>query len=418
MRIAFFCWEYYPRLVGGLGTYAIEITKKFTELGHGVYVFTQNTGELPTSEQWKGVSIHRPLTVDVHDLIRIVASEDLLKWGAGLKLFCDIFSYNYLSATKFINDIMRRRKEAFNLACVHDWLSAIAGMMIKDELNGVLPLVFHIHSTEEQRAGGGGSEVIKKLERGTAELADLVITVSFSMKNHLISLGYPANKIEVCWNGCDPQKYNPVNVDKSEVDALRRRYGIKPEEKVVLFIGRLAWVKGIHNLIQAFPDVLASFPNTRMVVLGKGEQYDYLVSIAKRLGIEERVIFRSEWVSEKERIAHYAMADVCVFPSLSEPFGIVSLEAMAMERPVVVSASGISGFKEQVVPDGVRKCGVHVDGNKPSDIAWGIRSCLENPDEAAAWGKNGRKRVLELFTWDKVTRETLSLYERLIASKR
>jgi glycosyltransferase involved in cell wall biosynthesis len=108
------------------------------------------------------------------------------------------------------------------------------------------------------------------------------------------------------------------------------------------------------------------------------------------------------------------MAELCVFPSIAEPFGIVSLEAMAMERPVVVGASGLSGFREQVVPDGPDRCGVHVDGRNPSDIAWGIKETLRNPEEAKQWGRNGRKRVLRLFTWNEAARNTLALYETLL----
>jgi glycosyltransferase involved in cell wall biosynthesis len=108
------------------------------------------------------------------------------------------------------------------------------------------------------------------------------------------------------------------------------------------------------------------------------------------------------------------LADVCVFPSISEPFGIVSLEAMSMEKPVVVGASGISGLKEQVIPDGENKTGIHVDGRNPDDIAWGIKEVLRNEEEARRWGKNGRKRVLENFTLDMVAKNTIKIYEEFL----
>jgi len=412
MKIAFFVWEYWPRLVGGLGTYAIEITKKFEEFGHEVTVFTLNDGNLKTLEKWNGIEIHRPMLVDSSVVFPLFIREDLKRWGTHLKFFSDIFSYNYLSASKFLNLLIRKNGERFDVVAFHDWLSAFAGAIIEKEMPS-LPTVFHIHSIEEQRALGGGSQIIKEIEREAAKGADTIITVSYSMKDFLVSLGYPQEKINVCYNGCDPEKYNPKKVNKERVEDLRKLYRIKPEEKVILFVGRLTAVKGVYNLVKAMPLVLEEFPNTKLIILGKGEQYQDLITLIQQLNIAEKVYIRSEWVSEEERILHYALADLCVFPSLSEPFGIVSLEAMAMEKPVVVGASGISGLREQVIPSGPERTGVHIDGNKSEDIAWGIKEVLRNFEEAKKWGKNGRKRVLKEFTWEIAAKRTLEIYEKI-----
>jgi glycosyltransferase involved in cell wall biosynthesis len=162
------------------------------------------------------------------------------------------------------------------------------------------------------------------------------------------------------------------------------------------------------------PSVLKDFPESKLIILGKGEEYSELIELSKKLGIENKVKIRSEWISEEERILHYAMADVCVFPSISEPFGIVSLEAMAMEKPVVVGAAGVSGLREQVIPSGKDRTGTHVNGENPEDIAWGIKETFKNFDEAKKWGKNGRKRVLKEFTWDIAAKNTLKIYESLL----
>ncbi|MDI6806581.1 MAG: glycosyltransferase family 4 protein [Candidatus Aenigmarchaeota archaeon] len=412
MRIAVFCWEYYPRLVGGLGTYAIEITKKIEELGHEIVVFTLNDGTLKTLEKWNGIEVHRPLIVDITRTFPLFIREDLKKWGTGLKFFSDVFCYNYLSVTKFLNLLIRKEKRKFDLVAFHDWLSAFAGIITEDNRPDV-PTVFHIHSVEEQRALGGGSEVIKEVERTASQKADKIITVSHSLKEYLISLGYPSEKITVCWNGCDPEKYNPKNVNEELVENLRRKYGAEGK-KVILFVGRLTYIKGVQQLLQSLPLVLKEFPDVKLVILGKGEEYGELITMSQKLDVFDEVIIKSEWVPEEERIAHYALADVCVFPSLSEPFGIVSLEAMSMEKPVVVGASGISGLKEQVIAVGENRTGLHVDGRKPDDIAWGIKEVLKNPKEAKRWGENGRKRVLEFFTWDIATKNTLKVYEELV----
>jgi glycosyltransferase involved in cell wall biosynthesis len=411
MRIAFFCWEFWPWLVGGLGTYAIEITKKFVEMGHEVVVFTLNDGNLPSREDWNGIEIHRPLILDSSRIFPLFVRDDLRRWGHHIKFFSDIFAFNYLSASKFVNQLVRKEKRNFDIVSFHDWLAGFAGIMIKD--NTQLPAVFHIHSIEEQRSLGGGSEVVKEIEREAARKADKIITVSYSMKEFLENLGYPREKLNVVYNGIDVEKYSLKNVNWRLVDKLKERYKIK-EERVILFIGRLTWIKGVTNLIRAMPEIVKDFPNVKLVILGKGESYSDLIQLKQSLGLGEKVEIRSEWVSEEERIAHYALADVCVFPSISEPFGIVSLEAMSMERPVVVGARGISGLREQVIPSGEDRCGVHVNGEDPHDIAWGIRVVLENYEEAKKWGKNGRKRVIENFTIERTAKETLKIYESLI----
>jgi len=413
MKIAYFVWEYPPFFVGGLGTYASEMVPRFVKYKEDVTVFTLNNGKLKTSEKRKGIEIHRPYIFDSTDLLRLILRDELKNWGSYIDFFNKIFAYNYLSAAKFINKI--HRKEKYDLVVVHDWLSAIAGLIIKQNIN--LPLVFHVHSTEQQRVRDG-SPVIKSLEIEMAKKADEVITVSYSMKEHLISLGYPEEKINVIWNGCDVEKYRLENVNWDLVTKLRIKYGIKENQKVVLFVGRLNWVKGVENLVLGFPEVLKDYPNTKLVILGKGEKYYNILELIKRFGIEDRVVVRSEFVSEEERIAHYALSDVCVFPSFAEPFGIVSLEAMCLKKPVVVGASGISGFKEQVVSAGEGQTGIHVDGRRPEDIAWGIKEILRDEERAKMMGENGRKRVEKIFNLDKVASDTLFVYENLVNKKR
>jgi len=162
----------------------------------------------------------------------------------------------------------------------------------------------------------------------------------------------------------------------------------------------------------SLPFVLKDFPETKLIIVGIGEELENITRIANELKVDDRVFIRSEWLKEEEKIAHFALADVCVFPSLTEPFGIVCSEAMSMEKPVVVGAAGeVSGFKEQVIPFGEEKTGIHVNGSNPEDIAWGIKSVFENSREAKKWGKNGRKRVKELFNWELVVKKTLKVYE-------
>ena len=412
MRIGFFVWEYPPALVGGLGTYAEYITHEFVDIGHDVSVFTLNRGDLKTREILKGVEIHRPLIADASNVFPFFVIDDLKKWGTNIKLFNDIFIYNILSATKFINGLIKKEKYKFDIVCVHDWLSSISGLVIKNETK--IPVVFHVHSTEWGRAGGQGSEVVSHLESAMGESANRIITVSYAMQQDLVRHGWAPAKTSVVWNGVDAERYDPRKYQKDEVMKIRERYAIPPDWNMLLFVGRLTWVKSVRNLLVAMPIVLKEYPNTKLVILGKGEEQTDIEETADRLGIRSNVVYRFDFVPERERILHYAASDVCVFPSIYEPFGIVSLEAMAMEKPVVVGARGVVGFREQVISSGTDQNGVHINGEDPSDIAWGIKEVLRNPDKARNWGENGRKHVLEFFTWRKVTEETLKIYESLL----
>jgi len=235
------------------------------------------------------------------------------------------------------------------------------------------------------------------------------------MQEDLMRHGWPQSKINVVWNGVDPEKYDPQKSQRQDILKIRKKYDIPEDWNMLLFLGRLTWVKSIKNLVQAMPLVLGEYPKTKLVILGKGEEQSDIIEMANRLGIQDKVIYRFEFVSEDERILHYAAADVCIFPSIYEPFGIVSLEAMSMAKPVVVGARGVVGFREQVINSGTEQNGVHVNGEDPADIAWGIKETLSDPKRAKLWGENGRRRVLEYFTWKKAADQTLEVYETLLS---
>jgi glycogen synthase len=417
MKIAVFVYEYPPKIVGGLGTYAAEITRKFVLMDHDVTVFTMNDdgGTLPTREIWRGIEIHRPLHIDVSDSLPDVIAEDIRKWGRGIHFFGKLMVYNYLSAAKLVNELIKKEGMKFDIVVAHDWLSVMGGITVKRESG--LPLAFHVHSTEQGRTMGNGSSVVSNIELRGGNMADLVVTVSNAMKDELTQLGFPKEKIQVSYNGVDPQKYNPTGITAAETRRIRSLYGIEDEDQMILFLGRLVGVKGVDKLIMAMPHILPKFPKAKLVIVGVGDLQEYLQNLVRTIRMDEYVRFRFDFIPEEERILHYAACDLAVFPSFYEPFGIVALEAMAMEKPVVVGAAGVSGMREIVVCCGEEQCGYHVDPNKPSDIAWGIMSALENPEKRIWLGKNGRKRVLKEFTWTRIAETTIELYEKMLNNR-
>jgi glycogen(starch) synthase len=412
LRVGFFVYEYPPAIFGGLGTYADYVTREYVDIGHDVSVFALNGGKLKTRKIIKGVEVHRPLIANASNVFPFFVVDDLKKWGTNIKFFNDIFIYNILSATKFINGLIKKEKYNFDVVCVHDWLSSISGLVIKNETK--IPVVFHTHSTEWGRSEGQGSEVVSHFEDAMAQNSDKIITVSYAMQRNLERHGWPLSKISVVWNGVDPERYSIKKCEPEDIAAIRKKYCVPKDWAMLLFVGRLSWVKGVRNLLLAMPDVLKEYPNTKLVILGKGEEQRDIVETADRLNIRNNIAYRFDFVPENERIMHYAASDVCIFPSIYEPFGIVCLEAMAMEKPVVVGARGVVGFREQVLSSGPNQNGVHINGEDPLDIAWGIKKTLQNSEKARSWGENGRKRVLEYFTWRKVADETLKIYESLL----
>jgi len=419
LKMAVLVYEYPPKIVGGLGTYAAEITRKFVLLDHDVTVFTMNddTGGLPTRELWRGIEIHRPLHIDVSDSLPDVIAEDVRKWDwGGIHLFSKILVYNYLTASKMVNELVRSEGYLFDLVIAHDWLSAMGGIAIKRELD--LPFVFHVHSTEKGRTMGNGSEVVSNVELRAAQTADMVVTVSNAMKEELIGLGFPAEKIRVVYNGVDPQKYSREVVSEEKIQEVRQRYWLKDNDIMILFLGRLVWVKGVDKLVAAMPHVLQKIPNAKLVIVGLGDMRQYLERMVQNLKLQDIVKFRFEFIPEEDRIAHYAACDVAAFPSVYEPFGIVALEAMSMQKPVVVGASGVSGMREVVAPSGQEQCGFHVNPNDPNDIAWGIISSVQDPQRKLQLGQNGRNKVLKEFSWDEIAKKTIQAYNELLESQK
>jgi len=411
LEIAFMVYEFPPAIVGGLGTYAGEITQQFVKSGHDVTVLSLNDGSLPTRDVWKGIEVHRPILIDMEESFPDFVREDIRAWGKGMEFFQRIIVYNILSSAKLLNDLVRREERRFDLVAAHDWLSLPGGFSVRRGLD--IPLVFHVHSTEKGRTQGGGSRTIHDIERAGGEKADRVITVSFAMKDELVSLGFPEEKIRVCYNGVDADKYSPGAVSEDERRVLREMYQIGEDERMLFFMGRLVSVKGADRLVMALPTILENL-KAKLVIVGRGEMEDHLLNLVRTEGLSEEVKFRFEFISEEERIKHYAACDAAVFPSLYEPFGIVALEAMSMEKPVVVGAKGVSGMREIVTPAGPGQCGFHVDPYNPYDIAQGVLHVFEEDSKPQFLGRNARRRVLKDFTWQKAAENTANLYLELL----
>jgi glycosyltransferase involved in cell wall biosynthesis len=382
-------------------------------MGNDVTVFAvNNKNKLKISDELDGVKVYRPKIPNISSSFFLFSNNDLKSWGSNFNLFSDVIGYNLLSASKLAGSFGFNNGRKYDIIDCHDWLGIFGGMIVKKDMD--IPLVFHVHSTEDGRSCGGGSSTIKMIEYEGSQVADCIITVSHAMKEELINIGFPKNKIRVCWNGIDPDKYDPKKISEYEIKELRRKYKIKDDEHLLFFIGRLVTVKGVINLIKSMPSVINEYPKTKLLILGIGDLEKEIKDLIYRFDLNDNVILRNEFVSERERIIHYAASDTVVLPSLYEPFGIVCTEAMSMQKPVVVGARGTNGMREQIIVDGDDKCGVHINPYDPDDISWGIKQILKSEDKGLKMGVNARKRAKEVFSWDIVNNKTLEIYNEFI----
>ena len=414
MRIGFFVGEYPPRIVSGVGMYAASICEAMKNRGHAVSVFTINDGTLKTRETFQGVDVNRPLLVNGSTILpQLLTKDDLLISGMGTKFFNDVLIYNILSATKLVNQLMKKEGLAFDIIVAHDWLTGIAGIIVKQETG--LPFVFHLHAIEGgQSPLGEGSLVVRHIEKTAARVADRVITACCPRHEYLASHGFDPAKMTVCWNAINLAQYDPRIVKPETIRALRSRYEIKSEERMLLFVGRLAQIEGIINLVKAMQVVTRTHPEAKLVILGKGEFEQDISNLITDLGLKDRIKTRFEYVSEEERIIHYGACDAVICPTLNEPCSIISLEAMAMMKPVILGCKGICYSCDHIVPSGYEQTGVLIDGSNYADMACEICSLLKDVRRAREMGKRGRKCVEKYLTWDKIAEYTIALYEDVI----
>jgi len=217
--------------------------------------------------------------------------------------------------------------------------------------------------------------------------------------------GLPPDKLIMAPNGVDFEVYNRNG--KGDLGPFRRRFAL-PEEKIILYVGRLVYEKGIQVVVNAVPKILQRV-NAKFVIVGNGYMRDQLTAIVNGLGLAHKVLFTG-FLDDDTLRKLQMIADVSVVPSLFEPFGIVALEAMAAGSPVVVSDTG--GLSEIVEHD---VSGVKCYVNDPDSLAWAITRVLTD-DSYANWIRtNALKRVQTKYDWDKIAQQTKSIYESVLS---
>jgi alpha-maltose-1-phosphate synthase len=398
-RVAIFTNEYPPNVYGGAGVHVEYLCRELARL---VSVEVRSFGEQDA---------HEPnLRVKGYAGWSEAKQNTDPRFGGALDAF-----YRSLSMAKDTLDAQ--------IVHCHTWYTDMAGFLAK-KLWGV-PLVLTIHSLEPLRPWkveqlGNGYHLSSWMEKTGIEDADAVIAVSQGTRDDVLQFfDIAPEKIHVVHNGIDLQQYR----DNPATDALERR-GVDPTRPFVLFVGRITRQKGIIHLVNAIPEIdpslqvvlCAGAPDTKEI--GQ-EMTERVAEVSRDRG---GVIWIQEMLPRDDVIQFYSHAAVFCCPSVYEPFGIINLEAMACETAVVASAVG--GIPEVVVPNETGllvplelKPGTFDPANPARfshDLAAGINQVALDPALRARFGKNGRRRVEDHFSWTAIAHRTLDLYRSLV----
>jgi glycogen(starch) synthase len=353
-------------------------------------VLTRGGDDGPASETAAGVVVHRvredPMPRDLDAFVAWVQGMNSHMHAAGRRL---------------------GRRIRFDLVHGHDWLVAGAAAALAERLR--LPYLTTIHATEFGRHQGWVDKhpqsYIHGIETWMAGRADRVITCSHYMRGHVADVfAIPEQRITVIPNGIDRGDLQPV----ADLDALRARFAA-PGERLVLLVGRLVYEKGFQLALDAMPQVIrrsAPAHPVRFLVAGSGTHEAELKAQARRLGLTRHGTFEG-WIGDDVLHSLYRIADLCVVPSIYEPFGLVALEAMASGCPCIVADTG--GLRE-VVPNA--DVGLRFGSRNPRALATMMSRVLDDDALRDSLVAEASVHVLR-FDWNDVARQTAAVYAEL-----
>jgi glycogen synthase len=382
-------WEYPPLIEGGLARHVRKLSEALVERGVDVHVLTRGGEEMPEEETAGGVAIHR-----VREPKRPSDLGEFVAW-------VERMNSDMLAVGVELGD-----RYDFDLVHGHDWLVAMACDHLARRFGA--PLITTIHATEHGRHQGWVDKhpqsYIHGVERWITNRSDRVIACSFYMREQIVDIfGVEEERISVIPNGIDPTDLCPH--DGPGLERLRREFAA-PDEKLVLLIGRLVYEKGFQLALEAMPQVIERAPGTRFLVAGSGTHEAQLRNQAKELGLMEHGTFLG-WIGDDVLHSLYPIADVCVVPSIYEPFGLVALEAMASGCPCIVADTG--GLRE-VVPH--EEAGLRFRSRDPEALAEVALRVLTDGALGERLVAEGLEHIRR-FDWTDVAGRTVELYGEL-----
>jgi len=388
MKVLMFSWEYPPHIEGGLGQHVKELTPAVLDADPNlvVHVVTPTFVGETTHEAQGRLVVHR---------VRVSApSED--------HYFEDVERANGPLGQVALEVV--EAEGGFDLMHVHDWPASFASFVVQNAYG--LPMLSTIHATERGRNRGwltsDLSRAIDGAERQLVACSQAVITCSEAMKNEVTQyFSFPADRMVVIPNGVDARRFDALRA--TDLSEFRAQYA-RPDEKIIFHVGRLVYEKGADLLVEAAPRVLNRVPDAKFVIAGHGPLLPALRRRVHEMYLADKILL-SGFVSDDDRDRLYVAADVCVFPSRYEPFGIVALESMAAGTPVVVSDVGGLG---SVVANG--QTGLTTYPENIDSLAEAIVRALEDTAASARLAKQALEVVQERMTWPVIAHQTVARY--------
>ena len=389
-RVLILSWEYPPLIEGGLARHVRKLSENLALREIEVHVLTRGSEESPFEEEVNGVHIHR-----VREPKRPTDLGEFVAW-------VERMNSDMLAAGVELGD-----RFEFDLVHGHDWLVAMACDHLARRFD--CPLVTTIHATEHGRHQGWVDKHpqshIHGIERWITNRADRVIACSYYMREQIADIfGVPEERVSVIPNGIDPGDLRFH--DEEGLRRLRAEFA-EPDEKLVLLIGRLVYEKGFQLALEAMPKLIETVPGTRFLVAGSGTHEEELKRQAEELGLMEHGTFLG-WIGDDVLHSLYRIADVCVVPSIYEPFGLVALEAMASDCPCIVADTG--GLRE-VVPH--NEAGLRFRARDPEALGEMVERVLTDPVLRDRLVAEGSEHVLR-FDWADVAQSTAAVYAELV----
>ncbi|PVX27207.1 MAG: hypothetical protein CW716_03500 [Candidatus Bathyarchaeum sp.] len=397
MNVCFVTPEYFP-ISGGTGAYVYYLSHSLQKMGHNVHVVARDTQDSDTT--YNGIHVH---------YVKGVGNALTRYWRFAR------------SASKRIKEL--NKQSAFDI--IHANLPLVPSFAIPKGASRAV--VCAVHSTWKGEAIVTKNDnpkelnpneksmlrynfVLRIFEKRLMNRSDALIAVSKYTVNELTDLyGISKNKVHVIYNGVDIERFKP-RPNKTE---LKKEFGLDPQKKVVLFVGRLYHRKGLETLLQSVPPVLKEFSDVKFVISGTGfkQKEENLKNLAKELNIEDHVEFLG-YVPDDKLPLLYSASDIFVLPAIYENFPFAILEAQSTGIPVI--STKVGGIAEFLVDN---ENGFVISPGDPEQLTAKVLALLKNPDRAKEMGARGRQLIEEQLDWRLITQQVIDLYHELLKTR-
>jgi glycogen(starch) synthase len=394
MKVLMLGWELPPYNSGGLGTACYQLCKALSKKNVDIefilpYQANHDTDFMTVTAAYPQNVEEFLLSGSVYDTHRYAVASD------------SIGSLDMHDQQKLYEEAVAKLAESreYDVVHAHDWLTFRAALKLKALKNW--PIILHVHSIESDRAGSfPGNTMVSEIEDIALHMADRVIAVSEHTKQAIIrDYGVPDDKIEVVHNSLDTANITPLDDENVyKYLTLMKSLGYR----VVVNVGRLTVQKGLPNLLEAAKKVIDKVPKTIFLIVGSGEQHYELIEKAAALGIGENVLF-ADFQRGKNWRDSFAIGDLFVMPSVSEPFGLTPLEAIAYGTPSLVS-------KQSGISEVLQNC-LKVDFWDIDEMANKIAAVMQS-DVLRDFLLACASEEFKTFSWDEASDKIIQLYEK------